>query len=69
MIIRNGRLTSWTDELESMLLAAHDAAFGRDRNETVELISERYGITVTVSGGIAETDSKEFADIALADGY
>lgn len=69
MIIRNGKLTTWTDSLENLLLAANDAAFGRMRNEVVELTSERHSVTVTVEAGSANTESKELADIALAQGY
>lgn len=69
MITRNGKLTAWTDSLENLLLAAHDAAFGQHKNEVNELVSERYGVTVTVEAGSASTESKELTDIALAQGY
>lgn len=69
MIIRNGKLTSWTDSLENLLLAANDAAFGRRKNEITELVSETHGATVTVEAGSATTESRALADIALAQGY
>lgn len=69
MITNNGRLTTWTDTLENLLQAAHDAAFGKQKNETVELISDAHDISVTVENGSAYTQFEEFANIALKQGY
>lgn len=67
MIIRNDKMTSWTDTLESLLHAAHDAAFGDDEN--TELVSETHNVTVNVIDGTAHTESRALVDVALAEGY
>lgn len=69
MILRNGKLTTWTDEIPNLILAAHDAAFGRMQNDVVELVSERHNISLTVSDGIAETQDRPVMEAALAQGY
>lgn len=69
MITRNGKLTTWTDSPANLLLAAHDAVFGRHKDDFSEFISERHDISVTVDYGKVTTKSEELANLALKQGY
>ena len=71
MIHVNGKLTTWTDNLNNLLIAAHDAVFSNKykSDEEITLYSEDHDTLVTIVAGTATTESEEFKNIALEQEY
>lgn len=73
MIIRNGKMTTWTDEIESLVQAAAEttrkARMQPGLLEGMVIRSEEHEVEIRFVFGDAVTRSREVAQEALKQGY